>query len=175
MARLRAASKRVTEVEKTVKIWVAGRDRTDELGSELAAAAAGRPVTAVELDVARETELLDLRRAESESEYRQRFLDALRQRACVETDDFRIGVLSGPMRRALAAVRTWLWRLLRYQHDWTTFRQNGVNRQLAFGLEMEAEARERKVAELERRLAALEFEVRGPAEDGGDDDQTPPS
>jgi len=52
-----------------------------------------------------------------------------------------------------------LWRLLRYQHFWMAFRQNGINAMHAEAVDFEHQERQRQVAELKARVKQLEESI----------------
>jgi hypothetical protein len=102
-----------------------------------------------------ELSALSLRDAASEREFLDRFIDLTRRKH--HADTFRIDVPRRPGMggAALARVRQFLWKLLRYQHDRMAFQQNLINSQFAAAIEFqkdEARRVEGRVAELEKRL-----------------------
>ncbi len=142
-----------------MKIVVAGRDRTPELGPELRRAAEAMARLAPRRQPARippELSALALARAGSEADYLAILLRLIRCRDAVSTLDFNIPRHPGPIGLVLARIKAFLWKLLRYQHDRIAFRQHLVNAQLTGALEFEVMARQKEIAELQRRLAELE-------------------
>jgi hypothetical protein len=137
-----------------MKITVAGQDRTAELGPRVDAAAARARSAPLMIHPQRELSARSLLDAATEEEYLDRFVALVRRKH--HADTFRIDV---PRRRgaagaALARVRLFLWKLLRYQHDRMAFQQNLINSQLAAALEFERDEVRKlrsRVAELERR------------------------
>ena len=138
-------------MSETFKLQVAGKDRSDDLGREIAGAAA-RPDHGLARHIAYEMDVLGLRTAPCEEEYLDRHVKILRARNQVDPSSFAGSVSCGIMDR----IRRFLWKLLRYQHDWMSFRQNSINVQLSYELEFEKEDRKKQVAELERRIHELE-------------------
>jgi len=134
-------------MSENLKLQVAGKDRSGDLGREIAGSAAVRPDHGLATLIAYEMDVLGLCSADSAAEYLDRHVKVLRVRNQVDPSAFE-----GPMGR----VRRFLWNLLRYQHDWTSFRQNSINVQLSYELEFEKEERKKQVAELERRIRELE-------------------
>jgi hypothetical protein len=139
-------------MSETLKLQVAGKDRSSDLGRELAGSAAARPDHGLATHIAYETDVLGLRSAESAAEYLDRHVKILRVRNQVDPSAFE-GPGSGGL---MVRVRRFLWNLLRYQHDWTSFRQNSINVQLSYELEFEKEERKKQDAELEQRIRELE-------------------
>jgi hypothetical protein len=134
-------------MREPLKLQVAGKDRSGDLGREIAGVAAARSDHGLATQIAYEMDVLGLRSAGSTAEYLDRHVGILRVRNQVDPSAFE-----GPMGR----VRRFLWNLLRYQHDWTSFRQNSINVQLSYELEFEKEERKKQVAELDRRIRELE-------------------
>jgi hypothetical protein len=139
-------------MSETLKLHVAGKDRSGDLGREIVAAAAHRPDHGLATHIEYEMDVLKLRTADSAAEYLDRHVKILRARNQVDPCAFEGSVSCGFMGR----VRRFLWNLLRYQHDWMSFRQNAINVQLSYELEFEKEERRKQVAELERRIRDLE-------------------
>lgn len=153
--------------DKRLRVFVAGTDRTGDIGVRAVRGAALRRSPWLEGQLAREKEVLALSSAPSDSAFRERHLAALRSRCAVDLDQF--STPSGPgIAGAFAIwVRTMLWRLFRYQHDWVAFRQNSVNAQLYYALLFENEERARQVRELEARVRELEAQVGAGSGAGG--------
>ena len=134
------------------KLQAAGKDRSGDLGREIAGAAAARPDHGLARQITCEMDVLGLRSADSTADYLDRHVDILRARNQVDPASFQAPAFSGWM----GPVRRLLWKLLRHQHDWMSCRQNSINVQLAYELEFEKEERKKQVAELERRIRELE-------------------
>lgn len=150
-----------------MKIIIAGRDRTEELGGELRRRALQMEAGDDEHRSARLPPVvgaLSLAEARSEGEYVARLSQLLRHRDSVSTRNFHI-----PRRPGLAGwckdcFRQTMWRLLRYQRDRMAFRQDLINTQLSSAQTYETMQRQKEIAALRRRLDKLEG-VR--VEDGG--------
>ena len=54
------------------------------------------------------------------------------------------------------ALKTVLWKLLRYQHDRTAFQQNLINELAIDALEFQQDRLDRELTELQQRVAGLE-------------------
>lgn len=142
-----------------MKIIVAGQDRTQELGQALRQQVEGMrrgDIRRQPAQVSTAISALSLRQAASESDYLDELVRLMRYREGVDTLDFYIPVRPGLGGRLLGRVKQALWKLLRYQHDRITYRQNLINSLLAGALEFESAARRKNEAELNKRIAELE-------------------
>lgn len=148
-----------------MKLRIAGRDESATLGPQIEAAAARRPDPrgfGALLD--RETPVLTEGWRGEAATFAERQLALMAVRQCVDTGEFVLSVRAGALGAAMSWVRRFLWKLLRYQHDWMAFRQSAINEQLLHALVLERRARAHERQDLERRLAALE--ARAPASAG---------
>ena len=158
-----------------MKIIVAGRDRTSELGSHIRHSAEvrrqgkGRQVPSA---ISPEIGALVLLGSSSESDYLARFTRLLRYRDAVDTLDFDIPRKPGFGGKAMGRLKAILWKLLRYQHDRIAFRQNLINGIFTGAIEFEIAKRDQDIAELQRRVAALEAHAPHPG-DGSPPKATP--
>jgi hypothetical protein len=145
--------------DQRLRVSVAGRDRSHDLGVAVVRDAGGLRHPWLERQLSDEREVLALSSAGSAAAFRARHLEALRSRCAVDLD--RFSTPSGPgLAGALALwARTLLWRFFRYQHDWVAFHQNAVNAQQYYALLFESEERARQVRELEARVRELEAQV----------------
>jgi len=146
-----------------VHLTVAGKDRSGDLGVEVAAAAAQLQASGSVGALAPEHSALVLKAAADRADYLRRYLGLLGLRHGVRTADYYVPRGPGWRGRIAAAMKTALWKLLRYQHDRIAFQQNAVNELAIAALEFQREETERELAELKRRLALLERERGGPA------------
>ncbi|MBU4198692.1 MAG: hypothetical protein KKG09_05580 [Verrucomicrobia bacterium] len=142
-----------------MKIFVANKDRTDDLGADIRAAAqvlmrgGEREVPA---KIPPEISALSLALAKSDAEYLDNLIRLIRYRDAVDTLDFIIPRKAGLAGLIMSRIKAFLWQLLRYQHDRITFRQNLINTQLTGALAFEVAARQKEITELKRRVAELE-------------------
>ena len=141
-----------------MKLVIAGKDRTDDLGRQLAETAQRRTQAILEESLRKESDVLALRESDSQEEYLRRHVTLLRARNCVDPARFETPCRPGVFGRCLHGIRMFLWKVFRYQHEWTAARQNTINVQLAYELECERELRERQVRRLEDRVRRLEQE-----------------
>ncbi|MFH0909085.1 MAG: hypothetical protein V1929_10010 [bacterium] len=138
-----------------MKIIVSGRDRTADLGPGIAADAARHMQDPRCAPLPWSLNARSLGDAKSESAYHERFMQLIRSGSHVDTLDHRI-----PRRRGFAGavqgkLRSFLWKLLRYQHNRMAFRQNLINSHIVSALEFERNESAKlaaRVAELERRM-----------------------
>lgn len=137
-----------------MKIVVAGQDRTAEWGPALAedAKRRARDPRCAFLDWS--VNALSLRDAHDEADYLDRLIRLARAKNHVDTLEFDIPRRRGLPGAILALFKKALWKLLRYQHDRMTFRQNLVNSNLMDLIEFQrAELRRLsdRLTEAERR------------------------
>lgn len=142
-----------------MKITIAGRDRTDDLGPVLrtqAEAMARGDTICQPAKLPDEISALALSRTTSAEDYLSELTRLLRYREGVDALSFHIPVRPGRCGRLLGRVKQGLWKLLRYQHERMAFRQNLINAQLTSALEFEIVQRRQETDDLKRRLAELE-------------------
>ena len=140
----------------TKKITVGGRDRTTEWLPALEEEARRRAADPRCRFLDRPVNALVLQDADSERAYLDRYLDLLRYKNGVDTRVFDIPRRPGLAGQLMQAVKKALWKLLRYQHDRMSFRQNLVNGQVTSALEFQRDWTAAELRRLEERLAALE-------------------
>ncbi len=144
-----------------MKVVIAGQDQSATLGNEVAAAAARlaqAPGGIGALDPAHSAR--QLAAADSTADYLQRYLKLLRMRHGVRTANFYIPRRPGWAGQVAAWLKALLWRGLRYQHDRLTSQQNLINELAIHAAEFQQEAWQQDVAELQRRVAALEAQAK---------------
>ena len=140
-----------------MKILISGKDCSHDPGSRIAAEAAERMRDPRCAFLPPEISALSLRDARTEREYDDQFVRLVRAKSPVNTQDFDLPPRPGLAGAVYAAVRKFLWRLLRYQHDRVVFRQNFVNAQVASALEFQ----QSEIRRLEERVRALEDRTKG--------------
>lgn len=141
-----------------MNLSVAGKDRSGDLGRAVAADAARLQASGDVGALSPEHSALVLKAAADRADYLRRYVDLLRQRHGVRTADFYVPRRPGWVGWVAGSVKTLLWKLLRYQHDRIAFQQNAVNELAIDALEFPREELERDLADLKRRMAALERE-----------------
>jgi hypothetical protein len=137
-------------------LQIGGQDRTADLGHALRGAAEAMCDADLAERIRQEAVVLALGRDASGELFLDRHAELLRSRSAVDASKLTIPETPGPAGRPVSMLRRVLWKLLRHQQDWITFRQNTINAQLLYALEFEKQARRHEAAELRRRLDALE-------------------
>ena len=145
-----------------MKLTVAGRDRSADLGAAMAAEGARLAVQAGVVPLWPGHSALSLKAATDESDYLRRFTGLLRLRHGIRTGDFHIARAPGLRGRLSLAVKTFLWKLLHYQHERLAAQQSLVNELAIAALEFQQEQAARELRELRGRLERL-----GGADGGG--------
>lgn len=139
-----------------MRIIVAGKDRSAELGPALAEEADRRSQDPRCLFLDWSVNALSLADARDEGDYLHRLTRLVRAKNHVDTRIFDIPRRPGRLGSALAGFKRLLWKVLRYQHDRVTFRQNLINSNLTALLEFQ----QGEIKRLAARLAELEREPR---------------
>lgn len=138
------------------RINVAGRDRTGELLSRLDAIASRHPAPPYWDAAAQRRTAPQLAACADEAEYADCLLRLLRNREHLVTADFEVAHRNSTAGRLMARLKSGLWKLLRYQHDYMSGQQNDVNFAMGSALEFEHDLNRRRLQQLEERLATLE-------------------
>ncbi len=139
-----------------MKLTVAGKDRSGDLGRDMAADAARLQAAGSVGALAPEHSALALKAATDRADFLRRYVALLRLRHGVRTADYYIPRGPGWRGRIAVALKTVLWKLLRYQHDRMACQQNAVNELAIAALEFQRDETERDLADLKRRVVALE-------------------
>ena len=139
-----------------MKISVAGEDRTIDLGPAVAAEAARLRANGGIGTLAPEHTALRLKRSRDLDDYVYHFIELLRMRHGVRTSDYHIPRGPGLRGAVAVAVKTFLWKLLRYQHDRLTLQQNLINELEINAVEFQRDRLNQELADLKRRVADLE-------------------
>ena len=143
-----------------MKITVAGKDRTPDLGQAVTQAAERLKAGSSIDSLAADHTALRLKQCEVNADYLGKFIDLLRIRHGTRTADFYIARGPGLRGKAAVALKTFLWKLLRYQHDRIAFQQGLVNELAINALEFQ----QSRIEALERKLESLEpGQPQGPA------------
>lgn len=140
-----------------MKITVAGQDRSSDLGQAVSAEAARLQAAGGIGALASDHTALRLKVDDPRQDYLGKFIDLLRIRHGIRTTDYYIPRGPGLRGKVAVAVKTFLWKLLRYQHDRITYQQNAVNELTINALEFQ----QARIEELERRLVRLEKPAAG--------------
>ena len=95
----------------------------------------------------------------SEEEYQQELLRILRENHAASTEGVDIPCKPGLVGACARVLRAFLWKGLRYQHEQMAIRHNAIHARLAAALEYEHDLNQRRIAELEQRIAELQKPV----------------
>ena len=142
-----------------MKIWVAGKEAVDGLGKSIGDRAASLRNADYDTQLEREADVLKLRDARHTADHLQRYITLMRRRFDVNPALYTQPRTPGLKGTLSYTIRMFLWRLLRYQHFWMAFHQNGINAMHAEGLDFEQQERRQQTAELEARVRELEATV----------------
>ena len=123
-----------------MKLIVAGRDRSADLGARVEAEAGALPATAAPRIFAPSHTALRLRNCADEREFLAAYLRLLRHHLGLEPAGLPVPRPPGPAGALLAAVRRGLWRILGYQQERLAARQTAVNELLAGAVDFVADA-----------------------------------
>ena len=110
-----------------MKILINNEDYTEDLKSRMDAGMREHSDRPFPVEVPAELNALALREAKTEAEYQETFTRLIRYRDNVDTMPFDIPHRGGWRGKCAVWVKRKLWKLLRYQHDRITFRQNLIN------------------------------------------------
>lgn len=135
-----------------MNITVAGKDQNGDLGPQIAAEATRLKSSHSIGLLAPDHTALRLKTSASIDDYVIKFVDLLRIRHGIRTADYYIPRGPNLRGKVAAALKTFLWKLLRYQHDRIAFQQSTANELAINALEFQ----EGRIEELERRLAYIE-------------------
>ena len=139
-----------------MKVVVAGKDRTQDLGREATVAADTLSQKGVVPFLSPQHSALSLKSARNEREYLELFTNLTRMRHGVRTGDFYIAAQPGWKGRIMTWLKTALWRRLRYQHDRIAFQQNLINELNTQTLERQNAVLTQEIEQLRRRVEQLE-------------------
>lgn len=143
------------------KLVINGIDRTADLGTEIAAVARARPETTTDA-VQATFSARRLQQPAGETAFLDELIRQLHHRDVVNLEPFSVPRRPGGMGGLLAAIKTKLWRFLRYQHEHVTAQQNEINQLLVAALEFEHRTRQNEIAALRRRIEDLERKAGAP-------------
>lgn len=115
----------------TMKLTVAGSDRSQDLGSAIREAAGQREAVGGPRFLSPQHSALILKDAASERDYQERFIRLLSMRHGVDISTIRPLRRPGPAGWLVACLKNVLWKLLRYRIERIVEKQNVVNELLA--------------------------------------------
>ncbi len=142
-----------------MKVWVAGEEVTGALGESVKERASNLRSAEYDLLLEREGDVLKLRDATTTDDHLERYITLMRRRFDVDPAFYTQPRTPGLKGTISYTIRMFLWRLLRYQHFWMAFRQNGINAMHAEAVDFEHQERQRQVAELKARVKQLEESI----------------
>jgi hypothetical protein len=146
-----------------MKILVAGKDRSSDIGAEIKDCAASLKKLKAYLGpkkVSPEIGALALHQAKSDADYLNHFIRLLRYRDAFDTYDFAIPRKPGMIGSLAAFFKRLLWKIMRYQYDRIAFRQNLINGLFTNAIEFEIIERQRACDALSKRLDQLETKLK---------------
>jgi len=86
----------------------------------------------------------------------RKFVEMLRHKSQIDTQAFTMPRKPGMVGDIMAVVRGFLWKILRYQHDRMSSRQNRVNGWIISLVESRTNALESEMIRLREKVAVLE-------------------
>ena len=135
-----------------MNVTIGGVSKNDDIVPQIVAEAGRLTATRTIGALAPDHTALRLKASADLDDYVGRFVDLLRIRHGIRTADYYIPRGPNLRGKVAAALKTFLWKLLRYQHDRIAFQQSTANELAINALEFQAG----RIAELERRLARIE-------------------
>jgi len=139
-----------------MRIIVAGKDQTSEIGSELTHRAARHQGALSPWSAA--DSALSLKASRDMTDYLNRFGKLMRLRYALCTDPFPIPGKPGLAANLIKKLKTLLWKLLRYQHDRMSCQQNAINELVISAHDFQNSAMQQRLNALEQRIQELERE-----------------
>ena len=139
-----------------MKLTVAGRDRSGDLGAAIAEEAGRLKASVAVGTLSPEHSALRLKQAANLEEYITSYMELLRIRHGVQTTDYYIPRRAGIRGKVSSTVKKYLWKLLRYQYERIMFQQNLINELEINSAEFQRDRIKEELAELRHRIASLE-------------------
>jgi hypothetical protein len=137
-----------------MRIVVAGKDRTNEIGCELTRRAARHQ--GVLSPWSADDSALSLQASRDLTDYLDRYNKLLRLRFALCTAPFPVPGKSGVSGTLMKRLKAILWKLFRYQHDRMAFQQNALNELIINAQDFQNTSLKQRLAELEHRIKELE-------------------
>lgn len=135
-----------------MKITIANKDRTADLGPELRAGADANIASGIQKSRPEMLSALTLRDAKNEQEFLARWSELIRRRSHLDTMQTDFGRKPGALGALALRVREVLWKIFRYQHNQLARQQSTINAQLVAALEFQND----EITKLRARIAELE-------------------
>lgn len=139
-----------------MKIAVAGKDKTSELGQEIAAEAARLKASGSIGMLFPEHSALRLKEHPSREGYLYRFIELINMRHGVRTTDYYIPRGPGLRGKVAVALKAVLWKLFRYQHVRIASEQNLINELSIHAQAFQRDRLEQELKDLKQRIESLE-------------------
>jgi hypothetical protein len=141
-----------------MRIIVAGKDKTMEIGGELTRRAARHQGALSPWSPA--DSALSLKTSCNRADYLERFSKLLMLRYALCTEPFPIPGKSGIAGGLMKKIKAFLWKLLRYQHDRMAHQQNAINELIISAQVFQIASAKHNLTALEQRVKALESELK---------------
>ena len=143
-----------------MKLIVAGKDRSHDIAPEIAQAAlATSRLDEPPVFPSDDYSVLSLRAAQTDGEFLDAMIKAMWNRTGISTLDFHVPGRTSVKGRIMTAVRRFLWKLLRYQHDRIAFQQNTINAQMTAAIEFLRTEQKREILELRQEIRRMTAQV----------------
>lgn len=94
--------------------------------------------------------------ADNEAEFLEQLIQLMQAQDAARTADFRVPAQPGWWGVLMGRIRTFLWKLLRYQHDVMAEQHNAVHALHTGAITLQGRETGRRLAELEARITRLE-------------------
>lgn len=137
-----------------MRIIVAGHDKSREIGGELTRRAARHQEPLSPWSAA--DSALSLKASRNMADYLDRFSRLMRLRYALCADPFPIPGQPGLAGTLMKRIKTFLWKLLRYQHDRMANQQNAINELVISAQAFQNADMQQQLKALEQRIQALE-------------------
>ena len=137
-----------------MRIVVAGKDQTLDIGSELTRRSTRHQGALSPWSPA--DSALSLKASRDMTDYLERYGKLMRLRYALCTDPFSIPGKPGMAGHLMKKLKTFLWKLLRYQHDRMARQQNAINELVISAQDFQNSATRERLAVLEQRIQELE-------------------
>lgn len=135
-----------------MKIIIASKDRTAELGPALKAGADASIASGIQRRHPEMLTALTLRDAKNEQDFLERWSELIRRRSHLDTMQTDFGHKPGAAGALALRIREFLWKIFRYQHNQLARQQTLINTQLVAALEFQKD----EIAKLRARIDELE-------------------
>jgi len=137
-----------------MRIVVAGQDKTLEIGGELTRRATRHQGALSPWST--EDSALSLKASNDMADYLERYGKLMRLRFALCTNPFPIPGKPGIAGCLTKKLKTFLWKLFRYQHDRMAHQQNAINELVISAQDFQNSAMRERLVALEQRIQELE-------------------